>query len=495
MSERSLFEEKLIYIKGRNEAIATGSAATGTLTANALTWHGGVGGGERQSLLLDDVVGASIIDMEGLGGIACFVVNAYPLVRPKGWLVGLKQPGRVLREYEFACESAAARSRWLRAINNTLCGARADGKETLAPRRLHILLNPQSGQKKGRQIFEAVRPLLEKSYLQFTLTETSYRGQAGEIVAEMDLSEVDGLAIVGGDGTIHEVINGLMSRKDWQEAILTPIGTIPAGTSNGLSKTLLEISREPYNPVSAAFAIAKGKVRSLDLAIAQQNGRRFSAFLSLAWGLISDVDIESDKMRFLGPIRTDLYALMRIWSLRAYKGRFSFLPSSDSSLGSQSSDRRSPPAIVARQQLATNQGDRVSAGDVTADLDSDVSAHFPGEQNQWQAIEDEFILFWAMNLPWASYDIKAAPHAQLSDGAMDVLVVRRGVSKLELLSALLSCAKGEHLFLPSVEYYKVRSFRVEPLTSRGILAVDGEPVDYSPIQLQVHRGMARVFCA
>lgn len=488
MSERAIFEEKLIYIKGRTELIATNKAATGTLTENTLTWHEGGDGGGLQSLLLDDVVGASITELEGRKGIACFVVSTYPFVRPRGWLAGLKKPGRVLREYEFACESAAARSRWLRAINNTLCGGRADGEETLAPRRLHILLNPQSGQKKSWQIFEAVRPLLEKSYLQFTVTETSYKGQACEIVREMALSEVDGLAIVGGDGTIHEVINGLTSRKDWQEAILTPIGTIPAGTSNGLSKTLLEISGEPYDPASAAFAIAKGKVRSLDLAIAQQNGRRFSAFLSLAWGLISDVDIESDKIRFLGPIRTDLYALIRILSLRAYKGRFSFLPSelSDSFLGSQSSDR----SFSDRQQLATGQGDRVTAEDGIGYRDTDVS----GEQNEWQAIEDEFVLFWAMNVPWATFDIKAAPHAQLSDGAMDILVVRRGVSKLELLSALLSSAKGEHIFLPSVEYYKVLSFRLEPLTSRGILAVDGEQVDYSPIQVQVHRGMARVFC-
>lgn len=458
MSEQPIFEEKLIYIKGKTEVIPTNKAVTATLTENALTWPDGREDGDGlQSLLLDDVVGASIIEPEGDKAMPGFVVNAYPLVRPRGWLAALKKPRRELQKYEFACESVATRSRWIKAINNILSGARADEEKTIAPRRLQILLNPQSGQKKGRQIFEAIRPLLEKSYLQFTVIETSYKGQAREIVREMDLSAVDGLAIVGGDGTIHEVINGLTSRADWEEAILTPIGTIPAGTSNGLSKTLSETSGEPYDPMSATFTIAKGKVRSLDLAIAEQNGRRSSAFLSLAWGLIADVDIESDKMRFLGPIRTDLYALMRIWNLRAYKGRFSFLPTADIPL-------HPTPDPAANQE------------------------------NKWRAIEDEFILFWAMNVTWATYDIKAAPDAQLSDGAMDVLVVRRGVSKLELLSALLKSAKGKHIFLPSVEYYKVCSFRLEPLTSRGILAVDGEPVDYSPIQLQVYKGMARVFC-
>ena len=478
MSEQAIFEEKLIYIKGSSKFFSTNKAVKATLTENALTWpDGGEDGSRLQSLLLDDVVGASITEPEGDKGMPGFVVNAYPLVGPRGWLAGLKKPRRELQEYEFACESVATRSRWIKAINNILSGGRADEEETIAPRRVQILLNPQSGKKKGRQIFEVVRPLLEKSYLQFTVIETRHRGQAREIVREMDLSAVDGLAIVGGDGTIHEVINGLTSRADWEEAILTPIGTIPAGTSNGLSKTLSEISGEPYDPISAAFAIAQGKVRSLDLAIAEQNGRRFSAFLSLAWGLIADVDIESDKMRFLGPIRTDLYALMRIWNLRSYKGRFSFLPT--------------PPDTP---QNPTPKTRHPRIGDVTADWDTDFLAPAANQENKWRAIEDEFILFWAMNVTWATYDIKAAPDAELSDGAMDVLVVRRGVSKLELLSALLKSAKGEHIFLPSVEYYKVCSFRLEPLTTRGILAVDGEPVDYSPIQLQVYKGMARVFC-
>ena len=146
---------------------------------------------------------------------------------------------------------------------------------------------------------------------------------------------------------------------------------------------------------------------------------------------------------------------MRIISLRSYKGRFSFLPHSDW-----------------KHPL-------------------DQSKEWDGE---WQVIEDEFILFWAMNTTWANHSMKAAPYAQLADGAMDVLLVRQGASRWELLSALLGCAKGEHIFLPCMEYYKVRCFRLEPLTDRGILAVDGEQVNYSPIEMKVIEGLARVMC-
>ena len=92
-----------------------------------------------------------------------------------------------------------------------------------------------------------------------------------------------------------------------------------------------------------------------------------------------------------------------------------------------------------------------------------------------------------MNLPWTSHNIKAAPDTNLSDGAIDVLLICRRVSRWELLQVFFHISQGNHISLPSVEYYKVRCFRLEPLTSRGIFAVDGEQVDYCPIEVEVMR--------
>ena len=99
-----------------------------------------------------------------------------------------------------------------------------------------------------------------------------------------------------------------------------------------------------------------------------------------------------------------------------------------------------------------------------------------------------------MNTAWAAHDMNVTPYAQLNDGAMDVLIMRKGTPRWEILQALLRCGKGEHLDLPHMEYYKVRAFRLEPLTDKGILVVDGEPVDYSPIDLKVIPNLACVSC-
>ena len=59
-----------------------------------------------------------------------------------------------------------------------------------------------------------------------------YAGHARDFVQEMDLSECGGIVVASGDGLVYEVINGLMSRRDWQEALKLPIGHLPCGSGN-----------------------------------------------------------------------------------------------------------------------------------------------------------------------------------------------------------------------------------------------------------------------
>ena len=441
MSNQIIFEEYLSYIKDKGNVATLNQTTKGILTPDALVWYSN---GTRYELSLDDVVGISTSQEQE------FVVNAYPLLQVGKFR---KKYQRVLREYKFTCDDVERRSQWMRVIHNTLRTLPVDA--VVQPRLVQIIINPHSGTGKASRILARVLPLLEKSNLDFTVKETSSAEHTRYFIKEMALEEIDGLVIVGGDGTIHDLINSLMSRADWKIAIGKPIGIIPAGTGNGLGKTLLELSGEPYDPLSAAFLIAKGKTRSLDLIEIEQNGRHYYSVLSLSWGLISDVDIDSERWRYLGSLRNDIYALMRIGCLLTYKGRFSFIPH---------------PNCQATFKKPM------------------------GKDSEWQVIEDEFVLFWAMNAPWATHNIKAAPDANLSDGAMDVLLVRRGISRWQLLWAFLKSSQGNHISLPDLEYYKVGCFRLEPLTSRGILAVDGEQVDYSPIQMRVMRGFARFMC-
>ena len=303
----------------------------GILTESSLCWQ--QDGRERQ-LGLKDVVGVSIAEGEAVK-FPCLLVHAYPKVKADP----LPKQKRTLQEYCFTCPNVIVRSQWHRAISNTLFGKPTDAE--VIPRHLQIIINPVSGRGQTGLIFERVRPLFDRSNLKYTVTETVSAIDTQNVVRELDLSKIDGLVIVGGDGTIHNAIAGLMSRSDSETAIKTPLGIIPGGTGNGLSKTLLESSNEIYDPLNAAFLIAKGKQQPLDIAAIKQNNTQYYSFLSLAWGLVSDIDIKSEKLKFLGSWRFDLYALWSICLLRTYKGKFSFIPHSDCKL---------PPERIISQQ-------------------------------------------------------------------------------------------------------------------------------------------------
>ena len=437
MEHHVIFESKLAGYPQKAEELAT-------LTKEYLSWQQE---GIRQQLDLKDIVGTSSIDY-GDERQPCLLVSAYP--RQTG---SIDKQRRILQEYYFICEDLAKRSQWQKAINNTLIGREINAD--IKRRRLKVIINPNSGKKKATKMFDRVRPLFDRANLEYTVTETKSAADTKNLVSNLDLVETDGLVIVGGDGTIHDAIAGLMSREDSDTAIKIPLGIIPGGTGNGLCKSLLSAAGESYDPMNAAFIIARGRQQSFDLAQARQCDRQYYSFLSLAWGLISDVDLESEKLRFLGAYRFDVYALFLMSLLRTYRGRFSFLPHHDCQ-------------IYGNQVMTDKQG--------------------------WQVIEDDFIFLWAMNTPWAAHDMNVTPYARLNDGAIDVLVMRRGTSRLELLQALLLCGKGQHLDLPHMEYYKVKAFKLEPLTEKGILVVDGEQVNYSNIEMTVLPNLARVNC-
>ena len=56
------------------------------------------------------------------------------------------------------------------------------------------------------------------------------------------------------------------------------------------------------------------------------SGSRCFSFLSVAWGFVSDVDIQSERFRALGSARFTLGTVLGLATLHTYRGRFSYLP-------------------------------------------------------------------------------------------------------------------------------------------------------------------------
>eukprot|EP01083_Nonionella_stella_P123415 371859_1 len=102
-------------------------------------------------------------------------------------------------------------------------------------------------------------------------------------------------------------------------------GIVGCGTSNGLAMSLLHAAKEKYSCLEFMFLICKGRSKKADLSLFETKSNTYTSFLTFSWAFISDVDIESECIRFMGIIRNDLWAAWRLLKLRTYKAKFSFL--------------------------------------------------------------------------------------------------------------------------------------------------------------------------
>ncbi|KAM9971617.1 hypothetical protein ACTFIW_011599 [Dictyostelium discoideum] len=188
-------------------------------------------------------------------------------------------------------------------------------------RRIRVILNPKSGKKMSESIFKDINELFKDSKIFVKKTVTKGPDHAKKIGYKFNLKKYDTIVFISGDGLFHEFINGLLSRTDFEQARKIPLALIPGGTGNGIACSI-----GLQDPMSCALAVIRGFTKPLDVSVIQQGDKKWCSILSLTWGIVSDVDIESEKYRALGDVRLILGAALRILNLRIYRGKIWYLP-------------------------------------------------------------------------------------------------------------------------------------------------------------------------
>uniref|UniRef100_A0ACD5WJK0 Uncharacterized protein n=1 Tax=Avena sativa TaxID=4498 RepID=A0ACD5WJK0_AVESA len=491
--------EAMVRVDGApaEATLSTGDGGT------ELRWRYCAGAAVERILSLEaDVLGVEANGTEVV--VRAFVADDAATSKPKSCCAAGKARGkrrRRRRRRDFVFEMAGgegAAAAWAERLRGCLDSF---GR----PRRLFVLVNPFGGKRCASKIYEAeIKPMLEAAGVEITMQETQYRGHAREVASSLDLATYDGIVCVSGDGVLVEVVNGILQRTDWEDAIKMPIGILPAGTGNGMAKSLLHAASETCSISDALFAIIRGHRQALDVCTIVQGERRIFSVLSVTWGLVADVDIESEKYRWMGSARFDFYALVRVMNLRRYHGSIHFVPAPGyEAYGEPVKEVGS--SIVER--LEQNGESRVCSY-------QSPPADFQG--SDWRSIDGPFVAVCINNVPWAAETVMAAPEAKFSDGYMDAVVIR-DCPKADLVALLLKMSDGSYVKSPYVTYLKVKSFRLSPghLVENprrgGIIDVDGEVISrgeathgrnqqqdlmaYGPsLLLTVHQGLATVYC-
>jgi len=166
------------------------------------------------------------------------------------------------------------------------------------PNAVFILTNPISGRGRGIRAAERLKKRLEQAGLRAHLETTKGPGDARTIAATLG-REFGKLAVVGGDGTLNEVISGL-TRFD------LPVALLPLGTANLLGKALGLTDR----PDRLARVILANKVRRLDLG--QVGERRFVSVAGVGFDAACTRELERlrrgpiTKLSYVRPVARTL---------------------------------------------------------------------------------------------------------------------------------------------------------------------------------------------
>jgi YegS/Rv2252/BmrU family lipid kinase len=124
----------------------------------------------------------------------------------------------------------------------------------IPPEKWLIIVNPNAGVRKGAKDWPLISKLLNSDGLSHLCVLTEHRNHANRLVDEFILEGYRKIVVVGGDGTMNEVVNGIFLQTHVPPSEIT-LGMIPVGTGNDWCRTFAI----PFDYKEAIGILKKGK--------------------------------------------------------------------------------------------------------------------------------------------------------------------------------------------------------------------------------------------
>jgi YegS/Rv2252/BmrU family lipid kinase len=169
-----------------------------------------------------------------------------------------------------------------------------------------IIVNPYAGRWKALKSIPAIESALRQEGIPYELVQTEGPEQGTELARQAALDGHSPVVAVGGDGTISEVMNGLVQAAG--EGVAGPMGIIPRGSANDLPVQL----EMPLDVGGACRRLREGRERVID--VGRVNDRYFDNDVGV--GFEPQVTIEARKIEWLRGTLIYIVAVFR--ALRSY---------------------------------------------------------------------------------------------------------------------------------------------------------------------------------
>lgn len=269
---------------------------------------------------------------------------------------------------------------------------------------LHIIMNPQSSAGNGLKIWNEAKKILEKDNIPYKLYETTSVGSAKMYAKDITADdENDVIVVIGGDGTLNEVFNGI---RDYSKVTL---GYIPSGSGGDFARDL-SISLDPEKALNSILHPKEYKLMDVGNLTNAECNKRFC--VSTGIGFDAAVCHEA------------IHSKLKIILNKIGLGKLTYV-------------------LIALKQIATTK-----KHGCTIILD-----------DARQIKLDHFYFVATMVHRYEGGGFMFCPKAKCDDGLLDVCVAGN-LSKLMVLLAIPQAYNGHHLRFKGVDTYTAKKVQI-----------------------------------
>lgn len=297
------------------------------------------------------------------------------------------------------------------------------------------IVNGASAGGKTAARWAAIEAALANASIAVEAVFTEGPGHATELACEAVSAGRDKLACCGGDGTLSEVVNGLIDRDGKARVSDVKLAILPSGTGGDFRKTL----GIDADPAAAAALIARGQTRTIDAGLIEySDGSEPRRFVNIAsCGVGYEVDRRVNGLRFKpGKLA---YAAVSAYSTLTYK--------------------QPKLSVIVDGQKTTGT----------------------------------FISVAFANGKCFGGGMKVAPLADPSDGQLDVIML--ATTRIKSLTGSRHLYAGTHLERDGATMLRGSVIEVSPLDDSAVgFDVDGEAIGFCPARIRALPGVLDVYC-
>ena len=286
-------------------------------------------------------------------------------------------------------------------------------------------MNPTAGAGRTAKKWPQIMGLLKSNGLRFEHDLTEAPGHAIELAKSAAKKGYELVVSVGGDGTIHEIVNGLYDAGSMGDVML---GIISTGAGNDYIRTI----GIPRHHEEACRCLMKPRKLVVDLGVVEyvSNGQITKRLFVNFAGLGFDAEVvkaTTQRFKALGSLPSYLIGLLT--TFLSYENR-----------------------------------------EVSLELDG-------------QAEERKVCVILMGNGKYGGGGMLTTPHADPTDGLLDVLIID-ALSERDLLWSLPRIYRGTHLTHPKVTVKRAREIDIRPTQQMSVEA-DGELLGEAPARFHV----------